>query len=134
MAWRNDWTLKLRFLFSGEANFGNIEHETSPKPVLRAGAGKDSKRPNKSHHVNKGKQQRDRRKLREKRRSTGVVHLASTGSGRCPFSVGFNHKHFSFSTLYGFNSFWRKPLIVEWYFFKLQNITWILKHCKRYFN
>ena len=29
-------------------------------------------------NVNKGKQQRDRRKLREKRRSTGVVHLPST--------------------------------------------------------
>ncbi|XP_015440187.1 PREDICTED: PRKC apoptosis WT1 regulator protein-like isoform X5 [Dufourea novaeangliae] len=29
-------------------------------------------------HMNKGKQQRDRRKLREKRRSTGVVHLPST--------------------------------------------------------
>ncbi|XP_032670500.1 PRKC apoptosis WT1 regulator protein-like isoform X5 [Odontomachus brunneus] len=29
-------------------------------------------------HINKGKQQRDRRKLREKRRSTGVVHLPST--------------------------------------------------------
>ena len=63
----------------GESNFGNVEHETSPKPVLRAGTGKETKRPNKSHHVNKGKQQRDRRKLREKRRSTGVVHLASTG-------------------------------------------------------
>jgi len=35
---------------------------------------------NKSHHGIKGKQQRDRRKLREKRRSTGVVHLASTES------------------------------------------------------
>lgn len=32
-------------------------------------------RPN---HLNKGKQPRDRRKLREKRRSTGVVHLPST--------------------------------------------------------
>ncbi|XP_015440183.1 PREDICTED: PRKC apoptosis WT1 regulator protein-like isoform X1 [Dufourea novaeangliae] len=31
-------------------------------------------------HMNKGKQQRDRRKLREKRRSTGVVHLPSTES------------------------------------------------------
>ncbi|XP_031833805.1 uncharacterized protein LOC116427512 isoform X3 [Nomia melanderi] len=31
-------------------------------------------------HINKGKQQRDRRKLREKRRSTGVVHLPSTES------------------------------------------------------
>ena len=28
--------------------------------------------------MNKGKQQRDRRKLREKRRSTGVVHMPST--------------------------------------------------------
>merc|ERR1712110_879413 len=32
------------------------------------------------HHANRGKQQKDRRKLREKRRSTGVVHLASTES------------------------------------------------------
>ncbi|XP_078036180.1 uncharacterized protein LOC144469601 isoform X2 [Augochlora pura] len=31
-------------------------------------------------HISKGKQQRDRRKLREKRRSTGVVHLPSTES------------------------------------------------------
>lgn len=32
-----------------------------------------------ANHLNKGKQQqRDRRKLREKRRSTGVVHLPST--------------------------------------------------------
>ena len=31
-----------------------------------------------NNHTNKGKQQRDRRKLREKRRSTGVVHLPST--------------------------------------------------------
>lgn len=66
----------------GESTFGNVEHETSPKPVLRtATAAKDAKRPTKPpHHVNKGKQQRDRRKLREKRRSTGVVHLASTES------------------------------------------------------
>nr|CAD7193715.1 unnamed protein product [Timema douglasi] len=35
----------------------------------------------KANHLNKGKQQqRDRRKLREKRRSTGVVHLPSTES------------------------------------------------------
>lgn len=54
----------------------SVEHETSPKPIIR---GKE-KRPNKMHHGNKGKQQRDRRKLREKRRSTGVVHLASTES------------------------------------------------------
>ena len=45
----------------------SVEHETSPKPIIR---GKE-KRPNKMHHGNKGKQQRDRRKLREKRRSTG---------------------------------------------------------------
>jgi hypothetical protein len=66
--------------FAGEPTFGSVEHETSPKPILR-NAAKDAKRPNKPpHHVNKGKQQRDRRKLREKRRSTGVVHLASTGA------------------------------------------------------
>ena len=41
---------------------------------------RDRPHPGKSHHGIKGKQQRDRRKLREKRRSTGVVHLASTES------------------------------------------------------
>ena len=46
----------------------NAEHETSPKPIIRS---TKEKRPNKMHHANKGKQQRDRRKLREKRRSTG---------------------------------------------------------------
>ena len=69
--------------------------DTSPKPKdanMRGEAlgernnRKDSVRtternhPGKSHHGIKGKQQRDRRKLREKRRSTGVVHLASTES------------------------------------------------------
>ena len=44
------------------------DHETSPKPIMRSGK---EKRPTKIHHGNKGKQQRDRRKLREKRRSTG---------------------------------------------------------------
>ena len=34
----------------------------------------------KMHHGSKVKQQRDRRKLREKRRNTGVIHLASTES------------------------------------------------------
>ena len=34
----------------------------------------------KLQHGSKGKQQRDRRKLREKRRSTGVVHLTNTES------------------------------------------------------
>lgn len=42
--------------------------------------GNERNHPSKSHHGIKGKQQRDRRKLREKRRSTGVVHLASTES------------------------------------------------------
>lgn len=50
----------------------NAEHETSPKPIMRGGGRKEEKRPNKMHHSNKGKQQRDRRKLREKRRSTGT--------------------------------------------------------------
>lgn len=47
-------------------------HETSPKPIIRSNK---EKRPNKMHHANKGKQQRDRRKLREKRRSTGKKNL-----------------------------------------------------------
>lgn len=52
------------------------DHDASPKPVSRA---KD-KRPIRPSHPNKGKQQRDRdrRKLREKRRSSGVVHMPST--------------------------------------------------------
>ncbi|XP_037070159.1 PRKC apoptosis WT1 regulator protein-like [Pollicipes pollicipes] len=50
------------------------DHDASPKPAGRA---KD-KRPTRPSHINKGKQQRDRRKLREKRRSTGVVHMPST--------------------------------------------------------
>ncbi|XP_066999182.1 PRKC apoptosis WT1 regulator protein isoform X5 [Anabrus simplex] len=51
------------------------EHDASPKPLSRA----KEKRVNRTNHMNKGKQQqRDRRKLREKRRSTGVVHLPST--------------------------------------------------------
>jgi len=59
-----------------------VEGDTSPKPVARNREAKISsdKRPAKLHHNNKGKNQRDRRKLREKRRSTGVVHLASTES------------------------------------------------------
>ncbi|XP_043210721.1 PRKC apoptosis WT1 regulator protein-like isoform X7 [Amphibalanus amphitrite] len=52
------------------------DHDASPKPSARA---KD-KRPARPGHVNKGKQQRDRRKLREKRRSTGVQHMPSTES------------------------------------------------------
>jgi len=61
----------------------SVEGDTSPKPAHRNREAKLSsdKRPVKLvHHANKGKQQRDRRKLREKRRSTGVVHLASTES------------------------------------------------------
>jgi len=65
--------------------------DTSPKRGMTRetlsgsqGVKKDSIRGNHPknlmHHGNKGKQQRDRRKLREKRRSTGVVHLASTES------------------------------------------------------
>ncbi|KAJ4427667.1 hypothetical protein ANN_25315 [Periplaneta americana] len=42
-----------------------------------------------ANHMNKGKQQqRDRRKLREKRRSTGVVHLPSTEAGVWKHSTG----------------------------------------------
>lgn len=59
-----------------DRNIVGPEHEASPKPT--ASRAKDKRtRPN---HINKGKQQRDRRKLREKRRSTGVVHMPSTES------------------------------------------------------
>ena len=54
-----------------------LGERSNRKDSVRAG---ERQHPNKSHHGIKGKQQRDRRKLREKRRSTGVVHLASTES------------------------------------------------------
>ncbi|XP_014483906.1 PREDICTED: PRKC apoptosis WT1 regulator protein-like isoform X3 [Dinoponera quadriceps] len=54
------------------------EHENlQSKPIIRKQDKRVTGRPT---HINKGKQQRDRRKLREKRRSTGVVHLPSTES------------------------------------------------------
>ncbi|XP_076657083.1 uncharacterized protein LOC143361504 isoform X4 [Halictus rubicundus] len=53
-------------------------HESQQnKPIMRKQDKRVTGRPT---HINKGKQQRDRRKLREKRRSTGVVHLPSTES------------------------------------------------------
>lgn len=62
----------------------SVDGDTSPKPVTkhpRESKNSSEKRPVKlMHHSNKGKQHRDRRKLREKRRSTGVVHLISTES------------------------------------------------------
>ncbi|XP_011632624.1 PRKC apoptosis WT1 regulator protein-like isoform X4 [Pogonomyrmex barbatus] len=55
-----------------------LEHENpQSKPIIRKQDKRVAGRPT---HINKGKQQRDRRKLREKRRSTGVVHLPSTES------------------------------------------------------
>ncbi|XP_015584921.1 PRKC apoptosis WT1 regulator protein isoform X2 [Cephus cinctus] len=54
------------------------EHDVQQnKPIMRKQDKRVAGRPT---HINKGKQQRDRRKLREKRRSTGVVHLPSTES------------------------------------------------------
>ncbi|XP_006613740.1 PRKC apoptosis WT1 regulator protein-like isoform X8 [Apis dorsata] len=54
------------------------EHDNQQnKPIMRK---QDKRVPGRPTHINKGKQQRDRRKLREKRRSTGVVHLPSTES------------------------------------------------------
>lgn len=54
------------------------EHDNpQSKPIMRKQDKRVTGRPT---HINKGKQQRDRRKLREKRRSTGVVHLPSTES------------------------------------------------------
>jgi len=58
----------------------SAEHETSPNLSKHRTQGKEKRIPTKMHHANRGKQQKDRRKLREKRRSTGVVHLASTES------------------------------------------------------
>lgn len=62
----------------------HVDGDTSPKPITkhpRESKNSTDKRPTKLiHHSNKGKQHRDRRKLREKRRSTGVVHLISTES------------------------------------------------------
>ncbi|KAK2718793.1 hypothetical protein QYM36_005959 [Artemia franciscana] len=53
-----------------------MDHEASPKPIIRV---KD-KRNQRGAHMSKGRAPRDKRKLREKRRSTGVVHLQSTES------------------------------------------------------
>ncbi|XP_012267744.2 PRKC apoptosis WT1 regulator protein-like isoform X2 [Athalia rosae] len=54
------------------------EHDNQQnKPMMRK---QDKRLTSRPTHINKGKQQRDRRKLREKRRSTGVVHLPSTES------------------------------------------------------
>ncbi|XP_076665837.1 uncharacterized protein LOC143367657 isoform X2 [Andrena cerasifolii] len=64
-----------------DASSNNVlppEHENQQtKPIMRK---QDKRVTGRSTHINKGKQQRDRRKLREKRRSTGVVHLPSTES------------------------------------------------------
>ncbi|XP_034233864.1 PRKC apoptosis WT1 regulator protein-like isoform X2 [Thrips palmi] len=66
------------------------EHDASPKPLSRTKEKRVNRNVpvrqpladhlNRPNHLNKGKQPRDRRKLREKRRSTGVVHLPSTES------------------------------------------------------
>jgi len=65
-----DTSPKGREVLGGERN--------NRKDSVRAG--QHQAHSNKHSHGMKGKQQRDRRKLREKRRSTGVVHLASTES------------------------------------------------------
>ncbi|KAE8749421.1 hypothetical protein FOCC_FOCC003935 [Frankliniella occidentalis] len=66
------------------------EHDASPKPLSRTKEKRTNRNVpvrqpladhlNRPNHLTKGKQPRDRRKLREKRRSTGVVHLPSTES------------------------------------------------------
>lgn len=58
---------------SGLVGEGLHDSPTRTSAIQRA---KDKRsRPN---HLQKGKLPKDKRKLREKRRSTGVVHLAST--------------------------------------------------------
>ncbi|CAI9718216.1 Hypothetical predicted protein [Octopus vulgaris] len=55
---------------------GGVDHE-SPTRAASSRAKDKRTRPN---HLHKGKPPKDKRKLREKRRSTGVVHLPSTES------------------------------------------------------
>lgn len=68
--------LAVRDLSAPDCELGSLalecDHDASPKPRAKD---KRCPRPN---HANKCKAQRERRKLREKRRSTGVVHLQST--------------------------------------------------------
>ncbi|KAK3608923.1 hypothetical protein CHS0354_002562 [Potamilus streckersoni] len=61
----------------GQGGYGAIPEHDSPTRVSAVSRAKDKRRPN---HLHKGKPPKDKRKLREKRRSTGVVHLASTES------------------------------------------------------
>ena len=51
------------------------EHESPTRSSAAARLKEKRTRPN---HLHKGKTAKDKRKLREKRRSTGVVHLPST--------------------------------------------------------
>ena len=53
----------------------SAEHETSPNLSKHRTQGKEKRIPTKMHHANRGKQQKDRRKLREKRRSTGKTQF-----------------------------------------------------------
>ncbi len=64
-----------------------VDHDS---PTRMASRLKEKRgRPNHLHH-NKGKTAKDKRKLREKRRSTGVIHMPST-------EVSINANHFSVS-------------------------------------
>ncbi|KAL5010370.1 hypothetical protein ScPMuIL_012675 [Solemya velum] len=56
---------------------GVIQDHDSP---TRSAASRAKNTRNRPNHLHKGKLPKDKRKLREKRRSTGVVHLASTES------------------------------------------------------
>lgn len=71
--------LSTRDLSAPDCELGSLaldcgDHDASPKPRAK------DKRSLRPVHANKCKAQRERRKLREKRRSTGVVHLQSTES------------------------------------------------------
>lgn len=71
--------LATRDLSAPDCELGSLaldcaDHDASPKPRAK------DKRSLRPVHANKCKAQRERRKLREKRRSTGVVHLQSTES------------------------------------------------------
>lgn len=64
-------------LHGGGGVGGGVDHES---PTRSAAARLKEKTRSRANHLHKGKLPKDKRKLREKRRSTGVVHLPSTES------------------------------------------------------
>ncbi len=55
-----------------------IQGQDQESPTRAGAAARLKDKRNRPNHLHKGKTAKDKRKLREKRRSTGVVHLPST--------------------------------------------------------